>query len=177
MIQTRFSNRERALILITTAVVASTLFYGFIIEPLINAYSKIDRQIASGALKLERNNKLIRRSDIINNEYKKYRALIKPSLSEEEAKAGILKTIESIARACNMYISNIRPQPVRTLSFYKELSFELVGEASIDNLVKFIYDIQKSGNLLRVSRLTLTSRTSKKDTLKSIILITHTYIK
>lgn len=177
MILQRFTRRERILVSITIAIVFSTIFYGFVIEPLSRTYSRLNNQIRSGSLKLQRNYKLLNQKDSIKAEYEKYSPLIKPLPSEEEEIAAVLKVIEAIARENNIYITNIRPQPVRARLYYDELTFELIAEADIENLIKFIYDLQTSKNLLRVKKLTLSSTSTKDNLLKAIMEITKPSIK
>ena len=171
MMISKFSKREQLLLVITIVIVTITLSYGFIIEPLIGAFSNLNRQIETGRLKLQKASKMLMRQDIITEEYKKYVNFLKPAGSDEEEIASMLKTIESIARKNNIHISNIRPQPAKERGYYKEFIFELISEADIDHLIKFIYDLQVSGNLLRVDRLTL-SASSSKEGLKAVMEIT-----
>lgn len=177
MILAKFTKRERILIIATITIVLSTISYTLIIEPLIRTYFKLNHQIKASSLKLERNYKILKRQDYINTEYEKYSSLIKPSSSEEEEIASMLKVIEAKARENNIFITNIRPLPAKDKVYYRELTFELIAEAGIDRLVKFIYDLQTSGNLLRARKLTLTSSYTKSDVIKAVIEITKPSIK
>ncbi|MFH1753701.1 MAG: type 4a pilus biogenesis protein PilO [Candidatus Omnitrophota bacterium] len=171
MMLSKFSSRERMLIISTVTITVATLVYVFVIEPVIGAYSKINRQIISSTLKMEKGSRLLKRAHEINAEYAKYAELIKPSQSDEEEIASMLKVIEVLARENQIYIRNIRPEPVKMVDFYKEYIFELTTDASITDLGKFIYDIQTSGNLLRVKRLTLSSGSKGRDSLKAVLEI------
>jgi Tfp pilus assembly protein PilO len=171
MILSKFSKRERTLVLATVSITIATIAYGFIIEPIIGGFSIVNRQIRSSTLKLEKGYRLLKRADEIKAEYKKYADLIKPLPSDEEEIASMLKAIEAIARGNNIYINNIRPEPVRQNEFYKEFIFELTVEATVERLGKFMYDIQSSGNLLRVRRLTLSASSKRKKGLKAVMEI------
>ena len=164
------------MIILTATVVLSTITYGLLIEPLARTFSKLNRQIRSTSLKLERNHKMLRHQEIIRSEYNKYRGLIKPTPSDEEEIASMLKVIESTARSNKIDISNIRPQPVKDRGYYKDFTFELVSEAELKEIVKFIYDLQGSKNLLRVRKFTLSS-SSSKNRLKAVMEIVKPAIK
>lgn len=155
----------------TIAAIAATISYGFIIEPFLEANSKLNRRIDAERLRLEKSQALLKKQDTIKAEHERYAGFIKPSASDEEEQASMLKAIEAIARSNNIYIKNIRPQPVKEKLFYKEFVFELIAEAEIDRLVKFIYQLQSSENLLRVKKLTLSASSSKK-ALKALMEIT-----
>jgi len=171
MILSKFSRRERILVISTVTVTVATLAYGFIIDPIIDTYSGLNRQIASSTLKLEKGYRLLKRVEEIKAEYAKYAQLIKPSQTDEEEIASMLTAIEVLARGNNIYIRNIRPEPIKENEFYKEFIFELTAEAGIERLGKFIYDIQSSGNLLRVKRLTLSASSKGADNLRVVLEI------
>lgn len=173
MILSKFSVRERILTLATIGITLIVLSYVFIIEPLINAYSRLNRHIRTNNTKLVKGYSLLKRADNIKDEYIKYRNQVNDIPSDEEEVAFILKVIESIATKNDIHITNIRPQPPRDRGSYQELVFELTAESGIDRLMKFIYDTQTSNNLLRVKRLTLSSSTRGKAALKSIMEITR----
>lgn len=167
----KFSKRERLLIISTVAVTVVTVAYGFIIEPIIDAYSGINRQITANSLKLAKGYRLLGRAEEINLEYSRYANLLKPLTSDEEEIASMLKAIEALARSNKIKITSIRPEPIRETEYGKEFLFELSAEASADLLGKFMYDLQSSGNLLRVRRLTLNSSSSRKSALKAVMQI------
>ncbi len=171
MILSKFSGREKILIISTVTVTFITLTYGFIVEPIIAAYSRLNRQILSSTLKLEKGYRLLKRAEKIKTEYARYAQLVKPSRSDEEEIASMLKVIEATARGNNIYIRNIRPEPTKEREFYKEFIFELTVEAGIKRLGKFIYDLQSSGNLLRVKRLTLSASSKSADSLRAVLEI------
>jgi Tfp pilus assembly protein PilO len=171
MITSKFSKREKALLAATIAITAAVLSYGFVIEPVIDAYTRVNRGIRANTLKLEKSYRLLRREEDIKDAYSKYAELIKPMPSDEEEVAAMLKAIEAIASSNGIYVTNIRPQPARDKGFYKEFAFELIGEAGIDKLVRFIYDLQNSGNLLKVRKLVLSS-SGGGDDLKAVMEIT-----
>jgi len=176
MIISKFSMREKAMAIGTSTIIITALIYAFIAEPVMRTHSRLNRQISSGLMKLEKSYRLIRSEEAILAKYSRYAELIKPMPSEEEEIAAMLKAIEEIARSNSIYITNIRPQPVRDKEAYSEVVFELSAEAGLERLIKFIYDMQRSGNLLRVTRLTLTAGGSKESLLRTVMEISKPYI-
>lgn len=171
MMLPKFTKREQILTLATIAIVGSTVVYGFIIEPLARFNTRLNRQISTRKLKLERNYKLLNQTDLIEAEYARYKDFIKPLSSIEEEIATMLKAIEAIARKADIQITNIRPQPVKDRMYYQEIAFELICEADITKLLQFMYDLQTSGNLLAVNRLTISAGAFGQDVLKAVIVI------
>lgn len=172
MIISKFSSRERALVIATILILFSTVSYGFIIEPLLRAYSDLSYRIATDAKKLEKNQRLIHMKDAIIAEYERYSKILRPTGSDEEEIASMLKVIEATARNDNVYILNIRPQPLKDEELYKIFSLELSAEAEIERLVRFIYDLQTGTDLLRVRRLTISAGSAKSGQLKALMIIT-----
>ena len=169
MILSKMAKREKLLVQITAAIVMVAVLYTFIIEPLISANNSIDREIMTGERRLSKNLRVLKNEDAIKSEYAKHEGLIQPAASDEEEIASMLGAIESLARVNKIDISNIRPDQVKVFEHYKEFAFELVAQAEIEMLVKFMYDLQNSGNLLRVRRLSLSPSPSKKNALRAVI--------
>lgn len=177
MILSKFSGRERTLVVATILILLSTVSYGFIIEPLLRAYSDLKFKIATDAKKLEKSERLIHMKDAIIAEYERYSKILKPARSDEEEIASMLKVIEATARNDNVYIMNIRPQPLKEEELHKIFSLELSAEAQIERLMKFIYDLQTGTDLLRVRRLTIRAGAAKSGQLKALMIITKPAIK
>ncbi len=171
MILSKFTKRERRLTVITVVIVLSTVSYVFIIEPLMRAWSELSNEIRTSEVKLEKSFRLLNQQDRLKAEYEMYAPHIKKISSDEEEIASMLKVVEEIARNDSIHITNIRPQPLVDRGFYKEIAFELIAEANIKQLCKFMYDLQSSGNLLRTKRLTLSAASSKKEELKAVMEI------
>ncbi len=167
----KFSKREQGLVVMTAVITAATLSYVFIIEPIMGAFDALDRKISANMVKLKKGRGLLMREDTIFSQYKKYADLIRPTLSDEEEIAAMLKAIEKISSQNQIQITNIRPQPVREGEFYKEFVFELIAEAGVKQLGRFIYEIQGSGNILRVKRLILTASSKTRRNLKATMEI------
>ena len=118
MILSKFSRRERTLVIATLGVTVATILYGFVIEPVIRANTRLNDLIEAKSLKLKKGYRLLGREDEIQAEYGLYANMLKPTSSNEEEIASMLKVIEEIARGDSIYITNIRPQPVRDRGLY-----------------------------------------------------------
>jgi len=173
MITLKFSKREQILLGAAVIIITVAVSYSFVIDPLAGAFFRLNRQIETGLLKLDKSYKLLGMKEAITAEYNNYEGYIKPVRSEEEEMASMLKAIESIARKNGISITNIRPQPVKARTFYKEFIFEINAEADIGNISKFIYELQTSENLLRVTKLTLTTSYAKTRTLKAVMEVSR----
>ena len=172
MMLSGLSKRERYILYLCIAIVLGCLLYGFVLEPLALKWIKLNQKILSQKIRLEKNYRIIANKDIIKKEYQRYANYVKTVDSDEEVIAALLQEIENLARNCNVRINDIKPKEVKDLRFYKRFTIEIESEGQIEQLSKFIYQLQKSSQLLRVQRLHLGARGTQKSLLKSHMLIT-----
>ncbi len=158
----KFSKREQILVASTVTIAVATLAYVLIIDPIIGAYSTVERRIEAKKKKLQKDYRVLRKERVIKTDFNKYAFLIKPLASDEEEIASMLRIIEVVGRKNSIRITNIRPRPVKDKLYYKEFVFEVVAEAEIDKLVKFIYELQSSDNLLRIVKLSISAGSTRR---------------
>ena len=100
-----------------------------------------------------------------------------PLGSDEETIAVLLKAIERIARKTSVHITNIRPRASKETELYKEFGFEVISEASLEGLLRFMYELQNAAELLRVKRSTLSLKAGKGKTLRAVFEISKLAVK
>lgn len=177
MIINKLSKREKIFLLVTIIVVSSVFGYVLILEPLTRNWSRLNRQIVQRSRKLNQNLLILKKERKIKSEFAKYAEYAKSLGTDEEIIAYLLKTIEQKASLTSTYITNIRPRDVKDKGFYREFTFELVSESGLDDLMRFIYELQNSSELLTVKRLTLTLKSSERQTLRGVIEISKISVK
>lgn len=177
MILDRFSKRERHLFIGTIAVVCVAMGYIIILEPLTNRWKALGRQIEQKTVKLNKNLSILQQEKRIKSEFAKYAEHTRSMGADEEVIATLLKIIESKASGTATRITNIRPKPVKDRGFYKEFSFEVMSESSLEDLLQFVYELQNSKELLKVKRLTLTLKSGQASTLRGVMDIIKVSVK
>jgi len=165
------SGREKTLFILVVFVIAVSLSYAFVIEPLYKKYQDLNQEMEFKEVRLKRNNKLIREHDAINAEFNKYSEQLKIKGSDEEEMASVLSEIEKIGQSAQVYLSDVKPQPIKDRDFYRLLGVEVKFQASMETLSKFIYNLQKSPFLLRVKRLQVNSKGQSSNLLEGTIQI------
>ena len=170
------SKREKKLFYVGVAAIVCIIAYVFIFEPIWTNWQTLNKSISAKELKLIKNLRIVAQSDIIAELYDKYAADIRMKGSEQEETAVILREIENIARASNTYISDIKPHKIKDMEFYKEYFVELEAEGDIQNLTKFIYDLQNSKQILKVRYLRLNPKGDSSDMLKGYMIVTKILI-
>lgn len=172
----RLSNREKiGLYFIGLISVCAVLFY-VIIEPVWKKWQDLNESINLNEQKLLKNLKILSQKDQIVELYNKYASDIKMKGSVEEETAVILSEIENIARSSNTYITDIKPQKVKDMEFYKEYFVELEAEGDIVSLTRFIYGLQSSKQILKVRQLRLNAKEDAGDKLQGYMVISKILI-
>jgi Tfp pilus assembly protein PilO len=150
------TKRERTILFVTGGLIA---FYGvvnFVVEPVAARFDQVDKEIVKSTIKLEKALQLLSQKEELQGIYK---ALVpqeqKEGISYEEEMAAILERIGAIASNNSLRITSIKPGPLKNLDFYSYFTLDIEAEAAIDPLTHFIYDIQSSGNFLKVYFLEL----------------------
>lgn len=170
------SYRERYGIYFAAIVVIGVISYIFVVEPMWTKWQEFNNTIANKEAQLLKNRKILAQEDDISKLYDKYAGDIKMQGSVEEETATILREIENIARSSKTYITDIKPQRVQDMEFYKEYFIELEAEGDISNIAKFIYDLQNSKQILKVRYLRLNPRDDTGDVLKGYMIVTKILI-
>lgn len=170
------SQRERHAFYIAVIVIIGVLSYIIVIEPIWKKWQDLNDSITNRESQLLKNLKILAQRDIIAELYNKYAENIKMKGSVEEETATILREIENIARISNTYITDIKPQRVQDMEFYKEYYIELEAEGDVSNIAKFIYDLQNSEQILKVRYLRLNPRDDTGDVLKGYMIVTKILI-
>lgn len=147
------SMREKKLAFTTLALVSLSIGYIFILEPLSKKYVGLNQEIHTKQIRLAKSERLVKEKDVITRGYKKYSQLLTTSGSEEEEMAVVLSEIEKTGKAAGIYMSDVKPQRVKEMDFYRELLVEIKFQATMQTLAQFIYNLENSGSLLKVKRL------------------------
>ena len=166
------NTREKGLVFATLGVILLSLIYGFGLKPAGLKWAGLNRQVLNKEIALRRNIKFIRQKQEISNIYGQYSGLIKKRATDEEEMADLLNIVENIATDTNIRIANIRPKPTKRSEFYKKYVLEMNCQAAIEDYIEFIYNLQKSGQSVRVEKLKLTSQGRDTPLLKARMLIT-----
>ncbi|MBU0547392.1 MAG: type 4a pilus biogenesis protein PilO [Candidatus Omnitrophica bacterium] len=162
----RLSKKERRLFYITVAVVAIVFLDRVVFRPVMNKLESFNGKISVEEKKLEKSMHILAQESVITSEYKKFAQSIKQEQSDEETIATLLSSIEKMANGVSVFILDMKPNLVEKSDFYKKFSVKIEVEAKISNLTDFIYQLENSPRLLRVSDFRLTPQ--KKETVLKI---------
>lgn len=167
------TKRERLLAGATVSIAVAALAYNFIMDPVIRQWNSLDGKIRDKEVMLKKHSRILRdRSNIekLKAEYAKYFELKK--LTPEEESAAALSLIEKTARETRVQITNIKPIASKSFGNYNKFTFRVSTESKMSELIKFVYDLQSSDQLLKVERMVLRAKENDPAVIKSMLNIT-----
>ena len=161
----KLSQRERIIVYILAAIILCALLYNFLIEPLAKKWINLNSEINRTNVKLRKSISLLKDKADIDKEYAQYAEKLKPKESDEQELTSILNELEVLARRSNLKIVSMRPKPAKDEGYYRIFVVDIETESDMGSLMKFIYDIKNSPQLLKVNRLNLNTKSSQQGTL------------
>ena len=166
------NKRERYLAVATVAVVSTAFLYAFLVAPIYARWRALNEQIQSRVNMLETDFKILVNQKTSEVEYAKLSKRTKIAKSEEQTVAATLDYIENVSRNDSCLIVNIKPAGVTNEGPYKEILVDVSVEANINQLSKFLYDIENPRDaLINIKRFTITTKSTQTDLLKGTFLI------
>lgn len=157
------SKREKLILFATVGVIVFGVIYNFIIEPFLSKDESLNREINLNKSKLKKYAYLLSRKDDIRSKYNRLSQNLKRSEAGEDAFVNALTAIEEIAKASNVRLLDIRPQSQRSQEIDKEILIELRTEGSVENYLRFLYNLENSLSLLWVKKFQLNSKANTQN--------------
>lgn len=149
--------REKIFFFLAISAVALSLISNFLLKPVIAKWDLINGKILNKEIELKRKAKYLNQKDRVKSIYQEYSEYVKEKVSDEEALAALLNRLEEEAGASGIKIIDIRPKPTKDMTLYKKYTLELTCETTIEKCINFVYNLQKSPQLIRVEMLNLAS--------------------
>ncbi|MBN1913619.1 MAG: hypothetical protein JW788_04390 [Candidatus Omnitrophica bacterium] len=155
------SAREKMILMFTAAALALSLIFNSVLMPAFKKHDSLNKEIALVNARLNKYARLLAQKDSLKHQEDKLSA---EGLSFLE-KPTIVKTLallENMAKKSAIHILDIRPQAPRSSGSYQEISVDLKAEATLEDYLKFIYDLENSPLLLKIKKLQLTAKPNKQ---------------
>ncbi len=174
----QMSKREKKILVSVVLVTIIGLCYNFLIEPLFMRWRSTNSRIEIVKVKLKKSLSLIKDKQKVDAEYLKYEKKLKSKGSDEQDISLILDEIEKAASGSGLSITSMRPKPPRHKDYYSKFTVEIETESGMNALMQFIYRIKNSGQMLKIEKLSLNTRSSQQGVaIRSSMLISKLTIK
>ena len=172
------NKRERYIALAAVLVVAVTIIYNFVIDPVAKEWQSFNGEIEAKVSALTRDMSMLAARKTLESNYSAFSKYVRSGKSEEETTAEVLSYLEKLSRDDSCLILNIKPVSTKNLGAYKELLIDMSSEGSVSQFSKFLYDIENTQNMiLKVRHFVLTSKAGQEGVLKGSFLISKIIIE
>ena len=168
----KLNARERTLLFGTAVTVLFLVSDLAVVRPLWNYYISMEERTTTGEKKLVRNLLNINRKDLVEKEYEEYRRFIHPSGTDEEEIGKMLSEIEQTARNNKVVLVDMKPQESKSYDSYKEYRVSLDAETEMANWAQFVYQLEGSDQLLRVTAVKLALKGGDTPLVKAKMMVT-----
>lgn len=168
------SKREKIILIIAIGVIVFSSFSKLILIPYLRMSGALDKEIFQLHNKLTKARRLIPRKYIIEKEFQGIAASHMPQdegVAGEQQIARILIALEDLSNQAGVRLTDIRPRPAQSLDYYNEYIIEARFEAGINEISRFIYEIQASKELLKIEKLQLNIKSSESSLLEGYLEI------
>ncbi len=155
-ILSRISKREKIALYAAIFIISLSILDRLIINPILNKLETLNKEIEEKETGIGRNLRILAHKDKIISESAKYGAFLDNYKTEEEEVTSILKEVERLANKESVYLVDMAPRRgVRGRGESIEYSITLTCEASMEQIIKFMHDIENSRKLLTIRRYEL----------------------
>jgi Tfp pilus assembly protein PilO len=169
----KLSKRERYIALASAGIIIFLFIDKFVISQVMNKSIALNEEILVLENKLEKSRNILYQEDLIISEYEKYTKNIKKQQSDEEASVALLSNIEKIANNTSVRLVDIKPSPPKKKEFFTEYTIRIEVEAEISRLIDFVYQLEKTSELFRVSEFRFSPAKTTSNVLKIYMILTQ----
>lgn len=164
-----FSKRERYLFVIFFITMAFLLLYNYAIEPFLERWEYLDKQIILNRTRLTEIARLLKDRNPIVCEYNRHIVPFK-NISD------FISHIEKQSSSLGIITANLIPKPVIQQRFYREYIVELQIEGRQDAINQFVSNIVKPPVCINVKKFDLRSNTEHPLYLKGTLTLSKIVI-
>ena len=172
MFLAKLSQKEKTGLFISAILVSLVILDRLILTPINDRIRQINREIKIDEKQLAMGLRNLNQKEFVSSEYKKYALYLKNSGSDDEKTTAILSEVENLAHKSGVSLIDMKPQQPQNINFYKEYTIEVEAEGSMDALVRFLYELNTSSQLLRAEKLRLNLKDKDSSVVKATIQIT-----
>ena len=150
-----FSKREKFIFYFTFGLIIFSLIFNFMLAPILRKSEQLSREIKISKVKLKKYALLLKQKDAIQNKYDKFKTASSLPMAGKDTSLLALSELETLAKDANILITDVRPEAAHDLSLYKEIIVDLRTEGTMENYIKFLYNIENSLSLIRIKKFQL----------------------
>lgn len=153
------SAKEKKIALIIIAIVLVVLLDRLLLAPSMSRLNEINDKIVKEQVSIQKDMEFLEQRDQVVKDVAILRGFYTKEIkAEEQVIATLLKDVESMASQAKVDLSKISPAEQEGDSEFLKYLVTLDGKGSFDDILKFIYSINNSKELMRVEAMNLTAK-------------------
>jgi len=176
MLFSRISQREKYILYISVAVIGLVFIDKVILSPVMKVLDNLDRETLVQEGELEKSVRIVNNEDSITAEYDKNVQNLKKYSSNEEEIAALSSETEELARKTSVLVKNIKPLSTEETGLYIKYKIDVEVETEMPYLMDFIYQLEKSSQLVKVDKISLSPQKKNSPVLKAFLVISKSLI-
>ncbi|PYI87747.1 MAG: hypothetical protein DME26_05145 [Verrucomicrobia bacterium] len=153
----KISNRQQALAIFAGIALALLLGDRFILSPLTHSWKERTSRIADLTKNINRGKALLDREQIVRSRWESMKKNTFPT-AESAAENEMLKAFDRWSQNSRISISSIKPQWKRINDEYRTLECRADASGSMQELTRFLYEVERDPLALRVESVEITTR-------------------
>lgn len=150
-----FTKREKIILHLTICVIVFAISFNTFVNPVLTKNDTLNKEINITRTKLSKYLRLLSQKENIQSKYSSITSSVGIFSQQTDKSVNALAELENLAKRANIRIIDLRPQTTKSLALYKELPIDLRTEGTMENYLRFIYDMENSLLLLRIKRMQL----------------------
>ena len=172
----KMTKKEKTIFYIAVIFVCLAFLDRVIYRPIRSKFSDLEKKILIEEKKVGSNIRNLAQRDVVLEEYKKFSGYISAVGTDEEEMAEFLKTVEETSRSSDIYMTDIKPQPVIKVDFYKKYVVEVDAEATIESLMDFMHKLESLNQLINIEDFQASKEKTDSKVIKAYIIATKILI-
>lgn len=153
----KLSTRERTILTVTAVVFFAAAADGLVAQPILRQFQAMDQEILAAEHQVRKNLRALAVRERILESHKQSQTRRSTLGTDEEETSRLLSEIESLARASELAILNMKPQQIVPLGFGKRYAVEIEVRGDMGSLIQFLYGLHRSKAILSGEQFRLTN--------------------
>lgn len=157
----RLSKREKMVLTVSVIAILLAVLDRGVLHPIIEKMKSFEEEIRVTEIEMAKNTKILQQRSRIEKEEKIYASFNVGARSAEEITASMLKEIETIGGTTGVFIVDLKPSGNATEGIVKKFAVNVSCEADMDQLVSFMYLVEKSDTLMQVGAFSVSPKSKQ----------------
>jgi len=167
----KMTKREQKILMICGVLFVTYVSYNLIWKSFRIKSEIVSQKIRKGEKRLKKNLEIMRHQKVVLEEYSEYVNTFKQEMTDEEQMSSIIAQLEAMTQKHKLPFSEMKPQKVNTVDFYKVFPVSLKMDGNLDQINRFLYDLQKEPYFFHVDKLRLEKKSRQKSFLNVSLVL------